>query len=219
MQIFKAHLRHLLGSSSLSLAQRYHFLAGWLPWIGDALHLLFTVGMLGFSLGMVYLPDHVEPPLWLFMAPLIAYFCARLLIGPLLYARCVPCGLADRIGAAIAGMALSHRIARGILQGLFKRQAVFEITKKTNQLTTANHAAYRGPSFAREIEEELALLAGLMFCIALLVVTRGAGDTGRLGWIAVLFIQSLPYWAVVACRLVERRQNGFAKPFSTAGHQ
>lgn len=211
MQIFRLHSASLLGRSPLTLGQRYHFLAGWLPWLGDALHLLFSVVMVIFSLGMLYWPNSVEPPLWLFVAPLIAFFAARLLSGPLLYARCVPCGLADRLGAAVAGMALSHRIARGVLRGLRKQAAEFQITRKSSTTVSANDMAqakrslddYKGPPFARGIEEELALLSGLVFCIGLLVLSRGEGDTGRLGWIAILFIQSLPYWAALVCRLVE----------------
>ena len=210
MQIFKRHAGALLGRSPLTMAQRYHFLAGWLPWLGDALHLLFSVVMIGFSLGLVYLPNSVEPPLWLFVAPLIAFFSARLLIGPVLYTRCVPCGLVDRLGAAVAGMALSHRVARGVLQGLWSRQAVFEVTRKSAgaPATALADTAYKGPPVVRGLEEEAALFTGLVFCIALLELTRGAGDAGHLGWMAILFIQSLPYGAALACRVLEGRGVG-----------
>jgi hypothetical protein len=40
----------------------------------------------------------------------------------------------------------------------------------------------------------------------LLALTRSPDDGGRLGWIAILFVQSLPYWAAVACRFIERRR-------------
>ncbi len=215
MQIFRRHARSLLGRSRLSLAQRYHFLAGWLPWLGDTLHFLFTIIVIAFSLGMVYLPTSVEPPLWLFVMPLIAFFAARLLIGPLLYTRCVPCGLADRLGAAVAGMALSHRIARGVLEGLRGRRAVFEITQKASAAAAdqdvaeargdAGEATDVGPKFVQGIKEEFALLGGLVFCICLLALSRSPDDTARLGWIAILMIQSLPYWAAVVCKLVESR--------------
>jgi exo-beta-1,3-glucanase (GH17 family)/cellulose synthase/poly-beta-1,6-N-acetylglucosamine synthase-like glycosyltransferase len=206
MQIMRLHAGFLLGRSRLTLAQRYHFIAGWLPWLGDTLHFLFSTIVIVFSLGMVYLPTTVEPPLWLFVVPLIAFFAARLLIGPLLYTRCVPCGLADRLGAALAGMALSHHIARGVLQGLRGRRAVFEITQKAS--ATADRgvpAADGGPKFVQGIGEEFALLSGLVFCICLLALSRSPDDTGRLGWIAILAIQSLPYCAAVACRLIESR--------------
>jgi hypothetical protein len=211
MQILRMHARSLLGRSALTLAQRYHFLAGWLPWLGDALHLLFSVLMIVFSLGLVYLPLRVEPPLWLFVAPLIAFFAARLLIGPVLYARCVPCGLGDRLGAAVAGMALSHRIARGVLHGLRQRRAVFEVTRKARPASAAaapewtEARPYPGPLLARGIEQELALLAGLCFCILLLWLSRGSGDAGRLGWMAILAVQALPYAATLTCRLIEGR--------------
>ncbi|MDP1524620.1 MAG: glycosyltransferase [Rhodocyclaceae bacterium] len=208
MQIFRRHAGSLLGRSRLTLAQRYHFLAGWLPWLGDALHFLFSIIMIAFSLGMVYLPAVVEPPLWLFVVPLIAFFTARLLVGPLLYTRCVPCGLADRMGAAVAGMALSHRIARGVLQGLRGRQAVFEITQKASATSFDNGAAETaavGPRFVQGIKEEFALLGGLVFCICLLALSHSPADTGRSGWIAILVIQSLPYWAAVVCKLVESK--------------
>jgi hypothetical protein len=57
----------------------------------------------------------------------------------------------------------------------------------------------------RGIKEEFALLVGLVFCICLLALSRSPHDTGRLGWIAILAIQSLPYCAAVVCRLVESR--------------
>ena len=215
MQILRRHAGSLLGRSPLTSAQRYHFLAGWLPWLGDALHLLFTFAMLAFSLGMVFLPTRIDAPLWLFVLPLIVFFAARLLIGPLLYARCVPCGWGDRLGAALAGMALSHRIARGVLLGLRGRRAVFEVTAKAAVRSTvteahpapaavpANADARPGPRFVQGIGEEFALLTGLLFCICLLAIGRDAADSGRLGWIAILAIQSLPYVAAVGCRLVE----------------
>ena len=208
MQILRLHAPALLGRSPLTLAQRYHFLAGWLPWLGDALHLMFSVLMIAFSLGLVYFTNTFQPPLWLLTVPLIAFFSTRLLTGPLLYARCVPCGLADRLGAAVAGMALSHRIARGVLLGLRGKRAVFNITPKAMSPSAAGppapHAAPpAGPRFVQGIQEEFALLVGLLFCICLLAVSRDTTDTGRLGWMAILAIQSLPYGASVACRLIE----------------
>jgi exo-beta-1,3-glucanase (GH17 family)/glycosyltransferase involved in cell wall biosynthesis len=226
MQILRLHAGSLLARSPLTWAQRYHFLAGWLPWLGDALHLLFSLVMIVFSLGLVYLPRSVEPPLWLFVAPLIAFFTVRLLIGPLLYTRCVPCGRADRLGAAVAGMALSHRVARGVWQGLCGRAAVFEITKKASPGAAAaddtpppaTEAArpYPGPPVARGIEQELALGGGLVFCILLLSLARGSGDAGRLGWMAILAVQSLPYVAALACRLIETRATR-AQPLADDG--
>ena len=43
VQIVKKHWRAMLpGSKSLTRGQRYHFIAGWMPWFADAAHLLFA---------------------------------------------------------------------------------------------------------------------------------------------------------------------------------
>jgi EamA domain-containing membrane protein RarD len=55
------------------------------------------------------------------------------------------------------------------------------------------------------IGEEFALLSALAFCIALLALSHEPADTGRLGWVAILVIQALPYAAAVVCRLIEMR--------------
>ncbi len=44
MQILKRHGPMLFGrAGKLTLAQRYHFVAGWLPWFADAFALIFSV--------------------------------------------------------------------------------------------------------------------------------------------------------------------------------
>jgi cellulose synthase/poly-beta-1,6-N-acetylglucosamine synthase-like glycosyltransferase len=130
MQILRRHRAALLGRSRLRLAQRYHFVAGWLPWLGDALHLAFSVVAIGWTFGVLSAPQVFGLPTPLFVAPLVAFIGLRLLLMPLLYSRRVPCRVADIAGAALAGMALSHSIARGVIAGLVGRRAVFHVTSK-----------------------------------------------------------------------------------------
>jgi hypothetical protein len=44
-QILKRHARILFGldKSVLTRGQKYHFIAGWLPWVADAFNLLLTL--------------------------------------------------------------------------------------------------------------------------------------------------------------------------------
>lgn len=130
MQILRGHWRELFLPGPLSAGQRYHFVAGWLSWIGDALHLLFAFGAMAWTIAMLAYPKAFTLPILLFMVPLLGFFAARTLLGPLLYLRRVRCSLADVAGSALAGMALSHGIARGIWSGLIRKTAVFEITDK-----------------------------------------------------------------------------------------
>ncbi len=44
VQILRAHASVLLSSDErLTKGQRYHFIAGWLPWMADGLNLLFNL--------------------------------------------------------------------------------------------------------------------------------------------------------------------------------
>lgn len=48
MQILRRHARGLLtgAGSGLNAGQRYHFVAGWLPWIADGVNFFFTLAAL-----------------------------------------------------------------------------------------------------------------------------------------------------------------------------
>lgn len=98
--------------------------------MGDALHLLFSVLVLLWSLGFLLAPQYFGLPLWLFVVPLAVFFTARALLGPLLYRRRVPCNWADTLGAALAGMGLSHSVAQGVLAGLTAQPAQFHVTQR-----------------------------------------------------------------------------------------
>ena len=203
MQIFKAHWRALLGTSRLSLGQRYHFLAGWLPWIGDALHLVFVLAALLWTAGALAWPRSFPLPIALLMLPLAAFCAAKLVIGPLLYWRRVACSAGEIAGAAIAGMALSHAIARGVLAGLTRGAGVFRITAKGGQAPAATHRS--GGVMARlwrlfaPAREECLLLAALLSAIAAVGLTRTAGHLESAWWMLMLGLQCLPYVAALVC--------------------
>ena len=200
VQICKAHWRALLGASGqqrgLSLGQRYHFLAGWLPWLGDALHLIFVGAALVWTAGVLALPQYFSLPVALFMLPLAMFCAAKLVIGPLLYWRRVPCSAGSIVGASVAGMALSHAIARGVLAGLFSKTGVFQITAKGAK--AAQTAAQRSTQRSAVREEGL-LLAALLVAIAAVALTRKADHAESLLWMLMLALQALPYLAALAC--------------------
>jgi hypothetical protein len=209
MQILRRHAGALFGPSPLRRGQRYHFVAGWLPWIGDALHLVFSLAAMAWTLGFLVAPQWFGLPTALFVVPLAVFFFARLVLGPLLYWRRVPCSAAGIAGAALAGMGLSHSIARGIIAGLTGRRAVFHVTRR---VATAAPAAAPAAKLATagkrgwlaDVHEEAALLLGLLACIAALALHRAPGDTALAMWMLVLGMQSLPYAAALACALQSR---------------
>ncbi|MCK6371978.1 MAG: glycosyltransferase, partial [Gammaproteobacteria bacterium] len=68
MQILRYHAREFFSpkTSRLTVGQRYHFLAGWLPWIADGVNLLFNLAALTWSVLMIAAPTVIDPPLVVF---------------------------------------------------------------------------------------------------------------------------------------------------------
>ncbi len=197
MRIVRANWRALFSpfNHDLTLGQRWHFITGWLPWVGDALGLVFLVMGLGWSAGLILDPVRFEFPIVLFMLPSIGLFLFKIVQILALYANRVPCGLKDRVGAAVAGLALSHSIGKAVWKGLFSNNLAFSRTPKMKNAP----ALIQGLVMSRE---ELLLL--VLTWGALLGVGFGhhwATVETKL-WCVVLFTQSLPYLASVSVAIM-----------------
>ena len=144
----EGHWRALLSpfNRELTLGQRWHFVTGWLPWVGDALGLCSSSMGLVWSIGLIAAPKRFEFPIALFMLP--SHRPVRLQAGadPGAVQQRVPCGCRDRIGAAVAGLALSHTIGKAVWKGLVIRSAPFLRTPKMEHAP----ALVQGLAMARE---------------------------------------------------------------------
>ncbi|WP_234730495.1 glycosyltransferase [Acidocella facilis] len=182
-------------NKELTAGQRWHFITGWLPWFGDALGIAFLAMGLVWSLGLILDPVRFEFPIALFMLPSIFLFGFKIVQILALYKSRVPCGFWDRVGAAVAGLALSHSIGKAVWKGLFTNSLPFLRTPKMENAP----ALVQGLVMARE---ELVILA----------LTWGAALGVGFGhhwatletklWVAVLFTQSMPYLASVGVSIL-----------------
>lgn len=211
MQILKGHRRALTGASGLSAGQRYHFLTGWFSWFADALHLVFAFGAIAWTIGAVALPQHFPLPLDLYLVPVLAFLAAKLLFGPVLYRARVNCSWADLIGASAASMALSHSIARGVFEGLWRRTGEFKRTAK---------GAGRSPRFAwlAAIREEAMLAFTLALAAGAVVWRFGTDHVEAMLWASVLAAQALPYLATIAVAWVSARTSAADAAVPAAAH-
>jgi exo-beta-1,3-glucanase (GH17 family)/cellulose synthase/poly-beta-1,6-N-acetylglucosamine synthase-like glycosyltransferase len=197
MQILRGHAKAVFNpfNRELTLGQRWHFITGWLPWIGDALGLAFLVLGLGWSVGLVAAPMRFEFPIILFMIPSIGLFLFKIAQIFALYGAKVPCGFKDRVGAAVAGLALSHTIGKAVWKGLFIRSAPFLRTPKMENAP----ALVQGLVMARE---ELVLLVLSWTAMIAVGIAHQLATPEAILWCAVLFTQSLPYLAAVVVAVV-----------------
>ena len=193
VQIMRHHAAELAGlvRTRLTPGQRYHFVAGWLPWIADGVNLLFNMAALVWSLGMVAAPLVIDPPLIIFSVLPLALFCFKVSKVIYLYRGARIVGTARQtLAAAIAGLALSHTIARAMWQGLVTRDKPFLRTPKMEQAT----ALRRALASARE---EILLMIALWSAAAAVAFQNGSDTLDLLLWIIVLLVQSVPYSAAL----------------------
>lgn len=186
MQILKARWGWMTKKSPLTQGQRFHFLTGWFSWFADALHLVFTLLALGWTAGMIGLPQFFSLPLDLFLVPLIGFFILKAAFGIILYRVRVPCSWKDTIGASIASMALSHAIARGIFLGLWKKKGEFVRTAKSRRLN-------RRPSAFASVREELLIFIAINLGIIGMLHSIGIQYVEGKLWISILAAQAIPY--------------------------
>jgi len=202
VQILKRHAAALINrkKTSLTQGQRYHFIAGWLPWMADSINLFFTYAALFWSLGMVYFPLKVDPPLVILSAMPLTLFIFK--VGKMfyLYQTRIGATITQTLASALAGLSLSHTISQAILLGFVTKGIPFFRTPKQAQA----HAVLRALLSARE--EGLIMIALWLAAIAV-VVHQGSDTADLLVWILMLLVQSIPYFAAVAMSLI----SGFAK--------
>jgi exo-beta-1,3-glucanase (GH17 family)/cellulose synthase/poly-beta-1,6-N-acetylglucosamine synthase-like glycosyltransferase len=187
MQILKTHGRSLFTEGGpLSAGQRYHFVAGWLPWVADGCNMLFNIAALAWSVAMIMAPRQIDPPLVVYSVLPLSLFTFKLAKLVHLYRVRVGANFRQTVAAAIAGLALTHTIGTAVVKGLFTRSEPFFRTPKTGRSQRLMQAL----AAARD---ETLLMVGLWLAAWGVTHSRQTEGPDRLAWIVVLLIQSVPY--------------------------
>lgn len=203
MQILRKHGAALLRGADLTLAQRAHFLAGWLPWFADALHLVFSAVAVLWTAGALLAPRWFELPTPTLAMALLGACVARWAMSFALHLRCVTSRPADALGALVAAMALSHAVACGVFKGLLQRRAVFDITRKAaapDRRDTRAAGMPGAPAHPPRPGAEAAWLLALLGSAAALWGWGWPRGDGLSAWTLILGLQALPYLAACACQ-------------------
>jgi hypothetical protein len=139
-------------------------------------------------------------PINAFLLPTIGLFVFKVLRGLWLYKARVACSIFQALGAALAGLSLTHTVARGTLQGLFTSGKPFMRTPKYEA---------QGPLIAGllVIWQEILLLSLLVAgIVAMRMEPQFDNASGRL-WVAVLAVQAVPYVATFLTILISVAPN------------
>lgn len=208
VQILRKHRQAVFSRRDphLTAGQRYHFIAGWLPWLADGVNLLFNIAAICWSIAMVIAPNRIDPPLIMFSVLPLSLFAFRLVKLAHLYTTRVGANFRQTAAAAIAGLALSHTIGVAVVKSLFTQQEPFRRTPKNLRTRSA-------------IEGLLAAAPEIAFLLCMLTLTwilthRLTIGAWTLGipeelkgpdlsvWVAVMLIQSIPYAAALLMSVI-----------------
>jgi hypothetical protein len=202
IQILRRHTRGLFSfrHSRLSLGQRYHFVAGWLPWLADGFNLLFNVAALVWSLAMILAPKNVDPPMVVFSLLPLSLFIFKAVKLFYIYKTRIGASTLQTLAGGLAGLSLAHTISRAVLLGFITKGIPFFRTPKL-----AEHQTWR--SALAMVREEVILLAGLWLAAAAVVIELGVDAPDMLLWVVVLLVQSLSYLAAVLVSFVSTMPN------------
>ncbi len=198
VQIMRRHTANLLRGGrkgNLTYGQRYHFLAGWLPWMADGINLLFNIAALCWSLAMLAAPQKIDPPLLVFSMLPLALFVFK--IGKLFYLYRTRVGATTRqaIAAAVSGLALTHTIGHAVFKGFATTGLPFFRTPK--------HAKSQSLMGALQAAREEALLMFSLCLASFGIIWRlGAETLDLVVWSAVLLLQAIPYGASLLVSII-----------------
>lgn len=198
MQILRHHAKELTGStaSKLTTGQRYHFIAGWLPWIADGINILFNFAALAWSIAMITMPDKIDPPLVIFsILPLSLFIFKIAKVIYLYHGVKIVSGARETVAAALSGLALSHTIAKAMWLGLFTDGRPFVRTPKMEQSVALVKA------LASASEETLFMLA-LWLAAGVIYMNSAIETWDMVLWILVLVVQSLPYFSALCLSII-----------------
>jgi cellulose synthase/poly-beta-1,6-N-acetylglucosamine synthase-like glycosyltransferase len=199
-RILRQHWGELSGlrPSKLTFGQRYHFLAGWLPWLADGLNLLFNLAAVAWTVAMVLAPDLFAPPHPAFVLLPLTLFAFKVTKLLVLYRFSVGASLRRSFAAGLSGLALSHVVARAALAGCFGPGVGFFRTPKVS-----SHAGV--VSSLSGAREEMLLMTALFLGAFAVLLREDGGLIDVSLWSTLLVVQALPYAAAVLVSVISAK--------------
>lgn len=182
------------GKSRLTWGQRYHYLAGWLPWVLDGVGAIAFVLAVCWSAAMIAVPDLVPPPESWLVLPALAAALLRGVAVVAIQMRRARIRLSDALLASWAGLGLSPSAGLAALQAIAGFKKPFKRTPKK-----VGRSAL-GDAFASVRMEALCAMLGVSTVIGLAIRLPVERLDSAL-WVAGMTMMTLPFLAAVTLAL------------------
>ena len=149
---------------------------------------------------MVLAPDRIPPPPILFAALPLTLFAFKLAKMLILYRSRVAATLRQSLAAGIAGLALSHTIARAVATGFMNQGVGFFRTPKHARTNAIGRALL-------DAREELLFLIALSLAALGVLLRPDGGMLDNRIWALVLGVQGIPYLAALLVAFISALPN------------
>jgi exo-beta-1,3-glucanase (GH17 family)/cellulose synthase/poly-beta-1,6-N-acetylglucosamine synthase-like glycosyltransferase len=193
IQILKKHWHHFKSSSTtLTPAQKHHFITGWFFWLSDALGTITSV------LNIIWVPViifiGVTIPTIALTIPILTAFLVNVLHAFVLYKTKVRATFFHSLLGAIAAMSLQLTIFKAVYDGFVKDGLPFKRTEKGGNTRKASD---------NPIKNEIILASLLIISFIALVVTNHQKIVEVYLFAVTLLVQSIPYISAIILRAIE----------------
>lgn len=193
IQILKKHWQHFKPSSTtLTAAQKHHFITGWFFWLSDALGTVASV------LNIIWVPViifiGVTIPTIALTVPILTAFLVNVIHAFVLYRTKVKANFFHSLLGAIAAMSLQLTIFKAVFDGFVKDGLPFKRTEKggNSKKTSGN-----------PIKNEIILATLLLVSFTALIATNEQEIVEVYLFAATLLVQSIPYVSAIVLRIIE----------------
>ncbi|MFA6190770.1 MAG: glycosyltransferase family 2 protein [Sulfurimonas sp.] len=195
IQILKKHWQHFKPSSTtLTPAQKHHFITGWFFWLSDALGTITSI------LNIIWVPViifvGVTIPTIALTVPILTAFIVNVLHAFVLYRTRVKANFYHSLLGAIAAMSLQLTIFKAVYDGFVKDSLPFKRTEKGGNSKKSAH---------NPIKNEIILASLLTLSFAGLVLTNYQQIVEVYLFASTLLVQSIPYYAAIVLRIIEKK--------------
>lgn len=194
MRIALLHRRLLFGRSALTPAQRWCYVAGWFPWVGDTVGLVLCGFAVPWTAIYVFWPGVIELPPSPLVAATLSVFLFRFGYGLAMHRWRVPCGFRASLRAVIAGTALAPTIGLAMLHAAVAPDMPFHRTPKATPGEGGWRARLR-PAL-RAVRLEIGLAAALSWGAWAMLWQRW-WDPAAVCWGTALALAAMPSYAAV----------------------
>jgi len=144
---------------------------------------------------MIHHPAKFDPPLIILSSVPLSFFIFKMAKMFYIYRSRVKATVIQTMASALAGLSLSHTIAKAVMFGFFTKSLPFFRTPKIVKGRAIRHAL-------QSAREEGLFAMALILAAHRIITQQGSETPDVLVWIIVLLVQSIPYLASIIMSLI-----------------